>query len=204
MLHLSLPALSPPFLLLWSLAPVLLLAASVQIPLSLRGRGGVVVGEGAGERTVVSLSTVLLSPPSATLVSSVCACVYLRVTLYWSAGFWWQPSLWHFLFCCWFSYPHVLCNVIAETCILDYDDKHLSKLRFFFVFFFKMIKSHKFPPVMMLAGVWFHFFFRIQILFRILFSSQCEILFLKMLNLSLKTVQCIVKIKWNMQLRYKK
>lgn len=72
MLHLSLPALSPPFLLLRSLAPVLLLAASVQIPLLLRGRGGVVVGEGAGERTVVSLSTVLLSPPSATLVSSEC------------------------------------------------------------------------------------------------------------------------------------
>lgn len=32
-------------------------------------------GEGAGERTAVSLSMVLLSPPSATLVSSVCACV---------------------------------------------------------------------------------------------------------------------------------
>lgn len=29
-------------------------------------------GEGADERTAVSLSTVLLSPPSATLVSSVC------------------------------------------------------------------------------------------------------------------------------------
>lgn len=64
----------PSFLLLWPLAPALLLAASVQIPLLLRGRGGVVVGEGAGERTVVSLSTVLLSPPSATLVSSVWAC----------------------------------------------------------------------------------------------------------------------------------
>lgn len=75
MLHLSLPALSPPFLLLRSLAPLLLLAASVQIPLLLRGRGGVVVGEGAGERTGVSLSTVLLSPPSATLVSSEWVCV---------------------------------------------------------------------------------------------------------------------------------
>lgn len=80
MLHLSLPALSPPFLLLRSLAPVLLLAASVQIPLLLRGRGGVVVGEGAGERTVVSLSTVLLSPPSATLVSSVCVCACVLVS----------------------------------------------------------------------------------------------------------------------------
>lgn len=79
MLHLSLPALSPPFLLLRSLAPLLLLAASVQIPLLLRGRGGVVVGEGAGERTGVSLSTVLLSPPSATLVSSECVCVWLCV-----------------------------------------------------------------------------------------------------------------------------
>lgn len=36
-------------------------------------------GEGAGERTVVSLSTVLLSPPSATLVSSVCDCVLALV-----------------------------------------------------------------------------------------------------------------------------
>lgn len=52
-----------------------LFAALVQSPLLLRGRGGVVGGEGAGERTAVSLSTVLLSPPSATLVSSVCACV---------------------------------------------------------------------------------------------------------------------------------
>lgn len=74
MLHLSLPALSsfPPSP---TLSPVLLLAALVQIPLLLRGRGGVVVGEGVGERTVVSLSTVLLSPPSATLVSSGCVSV---------------------------------------------------------------------------------------------------------------------------------
>lgn len=76
MLLLSFPALSSVFPLP-SLTPPLSFAALVQIPLLLRGRGGVVGGEGVGERTAVSLSTVLLSPPSATLVSSVCTCAYV-------------------------------------------------------------------------------------------------------------------------------
>lgn len=50
----------------------------------LRGRGGVVGGEAAGVRTAVSLSMALLSPPSATPVSSacvwwVCACMCMCV-----------------------------------------------------------------------------------------------------------------------------
>lgn len=65
--------------------PLLSFAALVQIPLLLRGRGGVVGGEGVGERTTVSLSTVLLSPPSATLVSSVCTCAYVSFS-----GLQWQ------------------------------------------------------------------------------------------------------------------
>lgn len=68
-----------PYLLLYlplpSLTPFLSFAALVQSPLLLRGRGGAVGGEEAGERTAVSLSTVLLSPPSVTPVSSVCALV---------------------------------------------------------------------------------------------------------------------------------
>lgn len=63
-----------PSLLLTNLS-LPLLAAWVQMPLSLRGRGGVVEGEGAAERMAASLSTVLLLPPSATLVSSLFACV---------------------------------------------------------------------------------------------------------------------------------
>lgn len=61
-------------------------AALVQIPLLLRGRGGVVGGEGVGERTAVSLSTALLSPPSATLVSSVCGCARARTLVCHSVG----------------------------------------------------------------------------------------------------------------------
>lgn len=49
-------------------------------------------------------------------------CVCLCVTVRWSAGFWWQPSPWHFLFCCRVSYPHVICNVIVDTYILYYDE----------------------------------------------------------------------------------
>lgn len=72
------PVSSCPFSPPPSLAPPPSFAALVQIPLLLRGRGGVVGGEGVGERTAVSLSTALLSPPSATLVSSVCGCARAR------------------------------------------------------------------------------------------------------------------------------
>lgn len=86
---------SPSFLPLPSLTPFLSFAALVQSPLLPRGRGGVAGGEEAGERTAVSLSTVRLSPPSATPVSSVCAFVVV------------SRLLWHFLSltvssCLWF------------------------------------------------------------------------------------------------------
>lgn len=82
------PVSSCPFFFLPpSLAPPPSFAALVQIPLLLRGRGGVVGGEGVGERTAVSLSTALLSPPSATLVSSVCGCARARTLVCHSVGF---------------------------------------------------------------------------------------------------------------------